>query len=215
MELNLQSEIINLSEKMHNRIKDCSNIQEIPTTGYNWENYRYSSPYFRQAHVEVFSHNALIVLHVVVLPDVKYPAPIFGFDIVGSSKSNTVSGLFLDWSPTRYDVSWHDTTHHESNRILPEWSHIFSKQFIASRPDDNLSTLLTFTELSFERYLRMLESSIPVVDNHDIIQKQTEYCDVQSSNPRTHAALSAHLQDSEHATYFMTNILFPKPENKF
>jgi len=194
-------------------IRNFPESEFIPTSGYNWENYRYTSPKFRQAHVEVFNHDALTVLHVVVLPHVEYPTPIFGFDVVGSTKTNTVSGLFLDWSPTLIDKSWHDTSHHEQNRILPPWAYIFSNSFIAQRPTE-YTNLLTFALLSFDRYLRELRSAVPVTSKFDrqyIIDKQDNYCIEQAANPRTHAALTAHLSSAEHATHFMSNILFPRP----
>ena len=211
--MDLQNKLHIVSEKMHDLIRVCDPLEYIPTEGVDWENFRYTGPQFRQAHIERYNHDGLIVLHVVILPHADDWCPIYGFDIVGSQKTNKVSGAFLDWSPTFVEREWHNTVW-EKDRELPVWAKVFSKQFIAIRPtEDEIDPLIDFAFESFTKYMKLVGStkvlSQTTVDN--IVRKQNEYCEYQASNPRTRAALTQQI-GAEAAREFMENVLFPKIE---
>lgn len=213
MLLDLIKKLYTVSEKMHDRIRVCDPIEYIPTEGVDWENFRYKGAQFRQAHIERYNHDGLVVLHVVILPHANDQSPIFGFDIVGSQKTGKVSGAFLDWSPTVIDTNWHDTVW-EQDRKLPVWAKVFSEQFIAIRPSaEEVDPLIDVAFESFTKYMMLLDTT--KVDDKEsidaITQKQNEYCEYQASNPRTRAALTQQI-GAEAAREFMENVLFPKIE---
>ena len=63
-----------------------------------WVNRVFTAPSFRRAHVEWLEIlDVFAVAHVVILPRLNDPAPIFGFDMIAGRKQAT--GIFLDFSP--------------------------------------------------------------------------------------------------------------------
>lgn len=201
-----------VAEAMHQKIVNQPGATAIPTPDYGWENLRYTSPLFRQAHVEKYFEDGLMVVHVTCFPHANNPSPIFGFDVVASEKTGKVVGFFLDWSPTVQEVKWHNTQW-EGERILPEWATVFSKQFIALRPEATaFEDLIQFAVKSFGKYLELLERSIPSkdIDQHElIVAAQNEYCEKQSQNPRTFNALK-HKIGEERALDLLQKVIFPK-----
>lgn len=212
----LQKKLYDISEKMHSLIKRQTGVCVLPTDDYGWENYRYYSPSFRLMHVERYFADGLLVLHVTCFPHATSAAPIFGFDIIGSDKSDKVTGLFLDWSPVLYEQRWNLSKDWKNNRELPEWANIFSSQMIAIRPEseEELDKILNFSYHSMTDYMIHLNSLINsnlCVDTAIklAIEKQNYYCEQQAKNPRTLAALT-HKIGAERAVYFMNEVLFPK-----
>ena len=199
-------------QAMHEKIRNQSGAESIPTVDYGWDNYRYASPLFRQAHVEKYFQDGMMVVHTTCFPHSDSTAPIFGFDVVAAAKSEKILGYFLDWSPITTDENWHDTNW-EGERILPEWATVFSKQFIALRPiKEDYCDLLNYAISSFSNYLYMLEHTEKVFEldvQESIVAKQNEYCRKQSQNPRTFAALK-HKIGEEKTRFFMKNVLFPQ-----
>ena len=207
--MSMREKLVFVSEAMHQKIRNTFGVTEIPTPDYGWDNFRYKSLIFRQAHVERYFQDGLMVVHVTCIPHAVDPSPIFGFDIVASEKTGKISGAFLDWSPVLYDTSWHNSEW-SGERILPEWATVFSQQFIAIRPEND--EILDFAIKSFGDYLNMLSDAVPVdtdAARQAIVEKQNEYCEKQSQNPRTFAALK-HKIGEEKARFFMQNVLFPK-----
>lgn len=210
----LKQELIDLSDKVLEFIKDSPGVSVLPTEDFGWENYRFYSSNFRLAHVERYFEDGLLVLHITCFPHANDGSPIYGFDVVGSEKTGKITGAFVDWSPVLYDHAWHDTEW-STNRILPEWATIFSERFVAIRPEpEEHSKLFNFAFESFQKHLHYLEDvsdsrfkTKSVLDQ--IRDKQNTYCEHQSNNPRTFAALS-HKVGEERARYFMKKILFPK-----
>jgi hypothetical protein len=129
-------------------------------------------------------------------------------------KSDKISAAFLDYSPTYTKLIWVSPQFKEKYE-LPEWTDgIFSKYFVACRPDEDEYQTLFDTALNmFDTTLKKLKSDIYITENTDIISKiidkQNTYCERQWGNKRTLGALKAKI-GKERAEYFMKNILFPK-----
>lgn len=210
----LRQDLIELSDKVLTFIQDVPGVAVLPTEDFGWENYRFYSPFFRLAHVERYFEDGLIVLHITCFPHANVGSPIFGFDVVGSEKTGKITGAFIDWSPVLYEYDWHDTEW-ANNRTLPVWATVFSKKFIAIRPEpEEHKKIFEFAYENFQQYVHYLEDNYntgysvkSVLDQ--IREKQNQYCEHQSENPRTFAALS-HKIGEERARYFMKEILFPK-----
>lgn len=210
--MSLKNSLIELTEQMRDIILRQPGARLMETEDFGWENYRYTGERFRLAHIERFFQQGLYVCHVTCFPHENDSAPIFGFDVVASQKTEKIGGAFLDYSPVLYDAKWHDTEWN-SERILPEWATVFSDDFIALRPqEDEYEPFLELSLAKFEEYFKVLENSVHVDTDASkalVIERQNEYCEKQASNPRTYAALKAKI-GAERAQYFMTEILFPK-----
>lgn len=216
MTSSLREKMIAASDEMHSLIKRQVGVCELPTEDFGWENYRYYGPGFRLAHVERYFHDNLLVLHVTCFPHANDASPIFGFDVIGSEKSNKVTGVFLDWSPTIVTHRWNLNKSITNNRDLPEWANIFSDYMIAYRPDTEaeIDSIFDFAVRSFREYFSNINNSLTsrlVTENNIniITEKQNRYCEQQAKNPRTLAALT-HKIGEERAVYFMNEVLFPK-----
>jgi len=211
--MDLRNKIIYHSEKFKQLIENQPQVALLETEEFGWENYRYKSKNFRLAHVERYFHDNLLVLHITCFPHSNNTSPVFGFDVVCSEKSQQISGAFLDLSPIVFEQDFHTTTWN-SDRKLPVWATIFSKQFIAVRPTpEEHDKLFELAFEIFETYLHQLDSGVNITDNQEQLEqifiKQNEYCEYQSKNERTFSALKAKIGE-DRARHFMTNILFPQ-----
>lgn len=212
---NLIERINHHSEKFKNLIESQDGVRELHTDDYGWENYRYETPIFRLAHVERYFVGPLAVCHITCFPRKTSKAPIFGFDVIGGSKTGKISGVFLDCSPILYDEPWH-TTKWNKDRKLPYWATVFSKDFIAVRPtEDEYEKVFETAWEVFQQYIEKLKSGVDITTDEteleNIFQNQNVYCRHQASNPRTFGALKVELGE-ERAKHFMTKILFPEIE---
>ena len=212
----LRDKLIAISDKMHTMIKKQIGMCELHTEDFGWENYRYYSPLFRLAHVERYFQDNLLVLHVTCFPHANDASPIFGFDVIGSEKTNTVSGIFLDWSPTISFHRWNLNKSISNNRDLPGWADIFSAQMIAVRPEteEETDSILNYAVISLREYIGTINNTITgrlTTEGNikSIIERQNRYCERQAQNPRTLGALT-HKIGKNRAEYFMQNVLFPQ-----
>jgi hypothetical protein len=211
--MDLRSKLIHHSEKFKQLILNQPQVTLLETEEFGWENYRYESKNFRLAHVERYFHDNLLVLHITCFPHKNDSSPIFGFDVVCSEKTQQISGAFLDLSPVLFEQDFHTTTWN-SDRKLPVWATIFSKQFIAVKPsEDEHDKLFELAFEIFETYIQQLDSGVNITDSEEQLEqifiKQNEYCEYQSKNERTFSALKAKIGE-DRARHFMTDILFPQ-----
>lgn len=188
-------------------IRTCSsNLQEIPTEDFGWENMRWFSTQFRLAHVERFRQPKFSVLHTVIFPHVMDPSPIFGFDIIASDTK--VTGVFLDRSPTITCWGALSDQSFGVERMRPEWGTIFSDHWIACRPDHAQAEQICDLACDILMdYLGRLgeQHSVRV---HDIMQAQNQYSLQQRKNTHTTAVIRK-LLGEHRGTHFINDILFP------
>jgi hypothetical protein len=214
--MNLKEYIIQQSDRFIKRLESEKGIESIDTKYWGWENYLYSSPHFRQAHIERYFHDNLMVLHITIFPHKNNTHPIFGFDLIVLPKSDKISAVFLDYSPTYTEFIWIAPQFKEKYE-LPQWTDgIFSKYFVACRPNEDEYQILFDTALNmFDTTLKRLKDDIYITDDSSIISKivdkQNAYCERQWENKRTFGALKSKI-GKEGAVYFMKTILFPKIE---
>jgi hypothetical protein len=215
--MNLKDYIIQQSDRFIKRLETENSIESVNTDDWGWENYLYTSPKFRQAHIERYFHDNLMVLHITILPHKNNTNPMFGFDLISLPKSEKISAGFLDYSPTVMEFDW-STPQFKVGYELPDWTEgIFSNKFVACRPDeDEYDTLFDTAYNMFDTMLNKLDTTNSITEDTDtinqIIQKQNTYCQRQWGNKRTFGALKAKV-GGERAEYFMKHILFPKIEN--
>lgn len=192
---------------------DLSNCIKIPTEDWGWENHRYQSDIFRLLHIERYFVDSMWVLHIVCFPHKNNINPMYGFDVICSAPKQQILSLFLDYSPVIQDEKFHNETF-KHPRELPEWANMFSKHFVAIRPEpDEYGKAFDLAFDLFETFIKRLNDPKYITQDADMIKQvianQNRYCSHQQQNQRTFNSLAAKIGD-ENARYFIDNILFPK-----
>ena len=196
--------IISIAERLNNLIKQQHQVYYMSTEDFGWTNYRYRSPKFRLAHIEIFNQDKFCVVHCCVFPHKNDPAPIYGFDVIAGE--NKITGVFLDLSPVALPSEPFTDIVVERERERPEWGDIFSPHWLACRPSYEEMTKIGDEAI---RVLTVYLSDLGDVGvQRDIITAQNHYCRQQQRNPHTKRAL-VNLLGEERADYFMQTILFP------
>lgn len=190
-------------------IEHTTNLVELTTEDYGWDNFRYRSDIFRMAHVERYYDDKINVLHVTTFPHFWSPEPIFGFDVIMTN--DVPIGAYMDFSPVINKYNFDDDISWSEKKPLPEWANVFSENFILIKPNssEELEKFCKFGLSKYKWYLDEILTKSSKDDINIIIEKQNNYCEVQSHNPRTYNVLKAKLGEST-AKYFMEKILFPK-----
>jgi hypothetical protein len=195
-----------IARRLHDIIQQQPNITLLETENFGWENYRYTSPTFRLAHVEIFNQQNFLVVHCCIFPHITDPSPIFGFDVIaGESK---ITGVFMDLSPVALEPEPFINISVAKERDRPEWGDIFSPFWLACRPSEQEMIIIGYKVGEvLNNYLKTLGQT---GDQYIISEKQNHYCNQQQKNPHTMRALE-NLLGKDKATYFMKSILFPNP----
>ena len=174
---------------------------------------------FRKLHIEVAEFSKrLKILHCVFFPDPKYDIPIFGIDLV--KVNEVVSAAIVDLSPSsknqniKYDnlLSLIDKSGFESEREIPEWGDIFSKNvFFASLKNESEKN--AFCEI-VDNYLLVLtklsKTVCPDIDKEIIeerINYQKKYCIQQMKNEKTSLVLLRYF-DKKWVDEYIKKVLF-------
>ena len=175
---------------------------------------------FRKIHLEVAKlGKSFQILHCVFFPDPRYELPIFGIDLVVSSKN--ISAAILDLSPVGKQMSNHlisrmeslDVPKFKEVRILPDWGCIFSPYVCFIRPVDLYEEKM-FLNL-IDQYLSILISLLMIVrideinslNTIDRFKYQKRYCSNQKLNDKTRVILSKFF-GSSWADEYINKILF-------
>lgn len=193
------------ARQLNHIIRAEPDLEVIPTEDYGWENFRYRSPKFRLAHVEIFNQERFMVVHTCVFPHPWDPSPIFGFDVIASE--HKITGVFLDLSPTAEDPGkFHELTFAKP-RERPQWGDIFSKNWIACRPNKNeMMKIIGESQKILRTYLGHVGREHG--DETTIRAGQNRYCLQQRKNEHTYRALK-NLVGDVRARQFMDDVLFP------
>ena len=174
---------------------------------------------FRKLHIEVAEFSKrLKILHCVFFPDPRYDIPIFGIDLV--KVNELVSAAIVDLSPSsknqniKYDklLSSFDKSVFESERKIPRWGNIFSKNvFFASLKDETEKD--SFCKIVDHYLLVLIKLSQGVNPDYDqeIIKEridyQKNYCIQQMKNEKTSLVLLKYF-DKKWVDYYIKKILF-------
>jgi len=180
----------------------------------DWVNTIASSKLHRWIHVELYTDTKLKVLHVTAFPHVERKLPIFGLDVIVTRHDNNVRALFYDETPT--DDRESGLVKYDFGDVLqinlPEWTSIFSRDFIAVRPSaEQLDAFLVHASTRFVENIEMDDADIyDKVGTQLSTDIQTKYCEHQRLNKHTMAALVKKIGKSN-AVDFMEYVLFPSP----
>lgn len=171
---------------------------------WGWENKFWVGDKIRWAHLEKYDHPKASILHLVIMPTLDCPAPIYGFDLV--ELSGTITGMFLDFTPTAKTCK--PATEHvfENPRPVPEWGDFFSESFVCCKPTDHEIDIAIST---LPRYISTLKNTKCDPQTHETNkQQQIKYIQGQRKNPQTYRMLKAH-RGEEVANRFINDVLFP------
>jgi phycocyanobilin:ferredoxin oxidoreductase len=189
------------------KIETVPGLGIVPTEDYGWENYRWTSPSFRIAHLEIFNQNRFLVVHLCIFPHGDDPRPIFGFDVIAGE--NKVTGVFMDLSPTVMPSAPFSNLGFIKSRERPEWGDIFSPHWIACRPNEaEMIAIADETERVLAEYLHSLGTAMHDQRIDEIVAAQNHYCVQQRKNEHTVKAVK-NLLGEERANEFITTVLFP------
>lgn len=195
-----------LADQFNYQIKSVNGAIPVYTEDFGWDNYRYTSPIYRLAHVEKFVQEKFAVVHVCIFPHINDPSPIFGFDVIAGEKKAT--GLFFDLSPTVTPGKKFTNITVKTEREKPEWGDIFSDHWIACRPSFEEFTIIADEAVRvLDQYLMSLNQE--KVYHQPVIEAQNRYCINQKQNIHTFSALK-NLLGPERAQIFMNTVLFPE-----
>ena len=196
--------VVGIANQLNKKILQQHQVYALQTEDFGWINYRYRSPKFRLAHIEIFNQDKFCVVHCCVFPHSNDPAPIYGFDVIAGE--NKITGVFLDLSPITKPSTPFTAMKVERERERPEWGDIFSPHWIACRP--SYDEMQVIGEEAIKVLTVYLTDLGDVGVQRDIIKAQNHYCRQQQRNPHTKRAL-VNLLGEERADYFMQTILFP------
>lgn len=182
------------------------------------ENVCYQTPQFRKLHLELAQvGNNLDILHCVMFPRAEYGLPIFGADLVGSTKGG-ISAAIIDLSPvtsdrtlpTGYSSELQDLPPHNFSQVrsIPEWGDIFSPfcLFIRpSNPTEEADFLVRVDQYLAIHCTQSIQSSPEPTNTY--LPGQQYYCYKQQQNDKTRRVLEKAF-GQEWAENYMTQMLF-------
>ena len=174
---------------------------------------------FRKLHIEVAEFSKrLKILHCVFFPDPKYDIPIFGMDLV--KVNEIVSAAIVDLSPSsknqnlNYDkfLSPIDKSVFESEREIPKWGEIFSKNvFFASLKNEIEKNAFCRIVDQYLCVLINLSKNISPDFDQEIINErinfQKNYCIQQMKNEKTSLILLRYF-DKKWVDEYIKKVLF-------
>jgi hypothetical protein len=185
-----------------------------------WNNTGFKSDSIRYGHVEYFksNNNKVEVVHVMCYPHFYRKLPVFGFDVI--ALNGTITGLFCDITPLPFDnfslrkqINQVHNQYIDYKRTLPEWTSMFSLDFIAVSPKDKFEEIAEKCLDLYRSYLHIaeLESNCEKLSpQQSQIHKEQQnlYSSYQQKNTKTAKALAAYIGEEE-SNKFIKEILFP------
>jgi phycocyanobilin:ferredoxin oxidoreductase len=192
------------------RIEYSSDNDEVYIENHVWETKK-----FRKIHLEIAQmKSGLDILHINMYPRYEYDIPIFGADVVASSKS--VGAAIVDITSIREDRSLPQNysilnivdKQFEKNKKMPEWGDVFSEYCVFVSPSEEeyeKFSNLSFTYLNFHCAISNLISENG--ENEKNYNGQKYYCEKQRQNNKTKNVLK-NIFGEEYADKYIKEMLF-------
>lgn len=170
-----------------------------------WENILWSGDNIQWAHLEKYYHPKASILHLVIMPNINVPAPIYGFDLI--ELGGNLTGLFLDMTPTVGEPHKFMDYEFKNPRPIPDWADFFSPYFVCCKPELNE---IPHSVSTLGYYMSVLNDT---KENDYVIaeceQSQKGYIVGQRRNPQTRRMLTAHCGELL-SNRFIDEVLFPQ-----
>lgn len=184
------------------------------------ENYVWETEKFRKIHLEVAQmKSGLDILHTNMYPRYEYDLPIFGADIVASSKS--VGAAIVDISSIKEDRSLPESykildivsdRDFEKDKKMPEWGDVFSEYCVFVSPTEeeyDKFVNIAFTYLNYHCAISNITK--PDGNVQENYEGHKHYCEKQRQNNKTRGVLKNIFGD-EFADKYISEMLFDYPE---
>lgn len=184
------------------------------------ENYVWETEKFRKIHLEVAQmKSGLDILHTNMYPRYEYDLPIFGADIVASSKS--VGAAIVDISSIKEDRSLPESykildivsdREFEKDKKMPEWGDVFSEYCVFVSPTEeeyDKFVNIAFTYLNYHCAISNITK--PDGNVQENYEGHKHYCEKQRQNNKTRGVLKNIFGD-EFADKYISEMLFDYPE---
>ena len=139
--IDCKEEIISIFDEKAQEFNEPG-LDHFNTDDGGWINRVWRNDSIRRAHIDVVDARdtkGLWMMHVCIFPDLKNPAPIYGFDVIAGK--NKMTGAFHDFSPSADPdhpmlQGYYESVEHfipEKQRELPEWArNIFTGKMLAA-----------------------------------------------------------------------------------
>jgi phycocyanobilin:ferredoxin oxidoreductase len=206
---------IEIPEEFGRIEKSSGDEEEVYIENYVWETEK-----FRKIHLEVAQmKSGLDILHTNMYPRYEYDLPIFGADIVASSKS--VGAAIVDISSIKEDRSLPESykildivsdREFEKDKKMPEWGDVFSEYCVFVSPTEeeyNKFVNIAFTYLNYHCAISNITK--PVGNVQENYEGHKHYCEKQRKNNKTRGVLKSIFGD-EFADKYISEMLFDYPE---
>lgn len=206
---------IEIPEEFGRIEKSSGDEEEVYIENYVWETEK-----FRKIHLEVAQmKSGLDILHTNMYPRYEYDLPIFGADIVASSKS--VGAAIVDISSIKEDRSLPESykildivsdREFEKDKKMPEWGDVFSEYCVFVSPTEeeyNKFVNIAFTYLNYHCAISNITK--PVGNVQENYEGHKHYCEKQRKNNKTKGVLKSIFGD-EFADKYISEMLFDYPE---
>ena len=208
--------------------EQAKDIQEPGLEHFNrpdggWVNRVWANDSIRRAHIDVVDardSKGLWMMHVCIFPDLKNPAPIYGFDVIAGK--NKMTGAFHDFSPSADPdhpmiQGYFESVEHfvpEKQRELPEWArNIFTGKMLAAgnvKSEEESTEIIRIAIDNLRAYFDEVGQSDGEGDPAIVQACQDYYCHNQQQNPHTPNVMKSLGLPEEDVDVFCKDMLFPK-----
>jgi phycocyanobilin:ferredoxin oxidoreductase len=187
------------------------------------ENFVWETHHFRKIHLEIAQmKSGLDILHTNMYPRYEYSLPIFGADIVASSKN--VGAAIVDISsiredrslPSQYDIlNVVEDKEFEKDKKMPDWGDVFSEHCVFVSPTEDEYDKFNSIAFTFLNYHCAIANITEATTDVDEIRRNYEghkyYCEKQRQNNKTKGVLKG-IFGEDFADKYIAEMLFDYPE---
>ena len=217
-----KDEIINIFDDKATEYNEPG-LDHFNTADGGWINRVWQNDSIRRAHIDVVDardSKGLWMMHVCIFPDLKNPAPIYGFDVIAGK--NKMTGAFHDFSPSADPdhpmiQGYFESVEHfvpEKQRELPEWArNIFTGKMLAAgnvKSEEESTEIIRIAIDNLKAYFDEVGATQGEGDPAIVQACQDYYCHNQQQNPHTPNVMKSLGLPEDDVDTFCKDMLFPK-----
>jgi len=220
--IDCKEEIISIFDEKAQEFNEPG-LDHFNTDDGGWINRVWRNDSIRRAHIDVVDARdtkGLWMMHVCIFPDLKNPAPIYGFDVIAGK--NKMTGAFHDFSPSADPdhpmiQGYYESVEHfipEKQRELPEWArNIFTGKMLAAgnvKDEGEATEIIRIATDNLRAYFDEVGETQGEGDPLLVQACQDYYCHNQQQNPHTPNVMKSLGLNEDDVDKFCTDMLFPK-----
>ena len=220
--IDCKEEIISIFDEKAQEFNEPG-LDHFNTDDGGWLNRVWRNDSIRRAHIDVvdaIDTKVLWMMNVCIFPDLKNPAPIYGFDVIAGK--NKMTGAFHDFSPSADPdhpmiQGYYEGVEHfipEKQRELPEWArNIFTGKMLAAgnvKDEGEATEIIRIATDNLRAYFDEVGETQGEGDPLLVQACQDYYCHNQQQNPHTPNVMKSLGLNEDDVDKFCTDMLFPK-----